>query len=214
MLKIVLIIVAVIIGLAVLIFAGLILNLIMATKRKQRETDLLLSPVIDPIKEGNPPDPQQIKIMAASPLLRNVLYDALDELGHADAFPAEYRTIKAFAESAFVTWLAHPNELQQAPDALELIDIIKIDSGTDLGRLAYFLYRFRTNEPNFAADYGWMAGACGPFLDRPNPPLYAPVALYSNLDPFDEKSPEEHVQQVHQSALEHNVLDKLREEIA
>ena len=80
----------------------------------------------------------------------------------------------------------------------------------ELGKVCYFLFRFRVRAPHFAADRGWMAGACGPFPSEPRIPETEPTATFSELTPFDEKSPEAHVHIVHQSAVNHGAIKDLQ----
>jgi hypothetical protein len=72
-----------------------------------------------------------------------------------EIFPEEFRTQGAFVESEMVDWLAYRTELGRAPDEIELMKVITVDSGTSDGRLDYFAFRFRTHEPYWAAEDGW-----------------------------------------------------------
>jgi hypothetical protein len=142
----------VLIALFVLAFAALWVNRYLASRRQCRYLQRKLEPVIAPLKAGVAADPSAIAPLAADAEFRNELFEALDQRGQAALFPAQYRTVEAFAESVLVSWLAHPNELQKAPDVLELVGKHVVESGTALGNLAYFLYRFRVEPPHFAAD--------------------------------------------------------------
>jgi hypothetical protein len=208
--KYVLIGLGILVGLVVLAFVALVINLQLATRRQRNQVMARLAPVLEPILEGAPPDRQAIAAQAEDAEVRNHLFNALDKLGYADLFPSEYRTVEAFAESVLVSWLCHPNELKRAPDAIHLVDKHVVDSGTELGDVAYFLFRFRVEEPHFAADQGWMAGVCGPFLNTPDPPLITPTGMFSELDPFKKMQPEEHVQLVHESAVNYGAIEKLQ----
>lgn len=203
-----------VVALGILIFAGFFINLLWASHRQRKKVQRRLEPVLAPLREGKPYDQAALTALADDAEFRNALFDALEELGKSELFPPEQRTLEAFAESVFVSWLAHPNELQKPPDELELISMHHVDSETDLGQFTYFLYRFKVKPPHFAADYGWMAGACGPFLEMPTPLLVTPTGLFSELEAFDTKTPEEHVAQVHKGAGRKDTVKDMREALA
>lgn len=197
--KYVFITLGVLVALVVLAFLALIVNVRVAMNRQRKLLQQRLAPVIDPIRAGSPPDKQAIAAFAANAELRNDLFDALEKIGHAEAFPAQYRTPESFAESVLVRWLAHPNELQKAPDEIQFVSKHLVESKTGQDKVLYFLFRFRVQPPHFAADRGWMAGVCGPFSSVPNASLIKPVATFSELESFDKKPPDEHVRSVHET---------------
>src|SRR5262249_23358781 len=104
---------------------------------------------------------------AADPESRSVLFAKLEGLGRLQVFPAIYRTQDALAESDMVRWLIYPTELNRAPDEIEQIAILQLDAADGIADL--FVYRFRTFEPHWAADKGWMVGVAGPFLRHEQP---------------------------------------------
>jgi hypothetical protein len=199
-----------IVGLIVLLIAGLIINLFLGTYRHERKIRKVISPVIDALKAGKSPDPAIVLEFASNAEYRNHLFDYMEDAGKPELFPTQFRTLEAYAESVFVHWLTHPNELQQAPDFIELIDKQLLDSKTDLGNLTYFVYRFKTNPPNFAADRGWMLGVCGPFLESPTPVLSSPLGLFSELNPIAKVSAEEFARKLHETGTQAKV-DKIRQ---
>lgn len=203
-----------VVGLGVIVALALVANLIVAALRQAARVTRRTEPIIDPIRKGKTPDRAAIAALAANPEFRNALYEELVDVERADLFPAEYRTLSAFAESALVSWLSHPNELQRSPDEIELVGEHFIDSESDLGQIRYLLYRFRINPPSFAADRSWMAGAVGPFLAGADAPLVLPKALFSELEPFGKRSQEEHVRVVHASFLHSGGIEELRQVIS
>jgi hypothetical protein len=203
----------VLVALFVLAFAALLVNRHLASRRQCRYVERKLEPVIAPLRAGAAPDPSAIAALAADAEFRNDLFDALQELGQAALFPPQYRTVEAFAESVVVSWLAHPNELQKAPDVLELVGKHFVESGTALGKVGYFLYRFRVEPPHFAADKGWLAAYCGPFLVSPGAPLVAPLGLFSEMQSFDQMKPEEYVHEVHEAARRNGSVEALEKAV-
>lgn len=130
--------------------------------------------------------------VAASPEMRNWLYERLQELGKEPLYPPSLKTQKAFAESNMVEWLVYPTELGCAPDEIELISVV--DIGTDERPMDYYLFRFRTFPPHWAADKGWMAGLSGPFSRKDAPSTEAYGYTFSRFEPWDSKTPDEHIE--------------------
>jgi hypothetical protein len=190
----------IIVVLVVFVFAALYVNLRLASRRQRDYVRLRLAPVVAPLKDGRAVDPATIAALAADAEFRNDLFEEMERLGQAGLFPAQYRSVEAFAESVIVSWLAHPNELRKAPDAIELVGKHAMESGDGLGKLTYFLYRFRVEPPHFAADKGWIAGVCGPFLEAADAPLLAPLGLFSEMQPFDQVQPAEYIKLFHEAS--------------
>jgi hypothetical protein len=151
-----------------------------------------IDPVLAPLAEGRTPAPDQILALAADPATRGALYRTLRALKRADLFPPEYGTTEHMAESDLVVWLMHGNELGAAPDDIELVSSHQRppDASTE-GQ--YFVFKFRTNPPHWAAASGWLAGVAGPYLDGEEA-FDAPAAgVFSKFESFESRSPEEHL---------------------
>ncbi len=125
--------------------------------------------------------------VAAAPETRGWLFRNLSEQNRSDLFPPMYATKQSFAESAMVSWLTYPTELGSVPDSIELMRTIS--EGDD----EYYLFRFNSSDPDWAGE-GWMAGVAGPF-DRTAPPSPdAGGGTFSAFEPWESKTPEEHLQ--------------------
>lgn len=168
-----------------------------------------LAPIRSAMTGGSKPDPETIARLAADPDIRNTLYDELKQHGMEDAFPAKFRTTEAHAESELVYWLGHPNELQQPPDQIELMKVVSMPSGTSLGDVDYYLFRYRTNAPHWAADDGWMAGVAGPYVKGRPLDEQSTGATYSEFEAYDAMTPEQHVQYYHDMAVSYGVYEAL-----
>jgi hypothetical protein len=145
------------------------------------------------LRRGKLPDSKAINEVAASAEMRNWLYDRLQKHGKLSLFPKRYRTQAALAESDMVQWLSYPTELGRAPDEIELMKVVPVDTGLRRGIYDYFLFRFRTHEPHWAAQKGWLAGVSGPFRRADSPTTTALGDTFSTFDPWDDKAPEAHV---------------------
>jgi hypothetical protein len=141
-------------------------------------------------------DAKAVAGVAADPESRKWLFDGLQKLERFHLYPAAYRTQAALAESDLVSWLIHPTELGRAPEEIELVQSVPFDTQTDAGWADYYLFRFRTAPPHWAARYGWIAGVSGPFLRKDAPSIQALGDTISTFTPWDRKTPAEHVEDV------------------
>jgi hypothetical protein len=185
--------------------AGLLLDLVgelkgedsveILAKGAQHEAAwLALWGVLGLIKCGATPPQQAIDKVAADAEARSVLFARLGALDRLDLFPARYRTQSALAESDMVRWLMYPTELAQAPDAIEEARVVPIE--TNDGAADLYVYKFRTFEPHWAAEKGWMVGVAGPFVQREQPTIRSLGATFSRFEPLDDKPLEEHVREI------------------
>ncbi len=180
-------------GLVLVVALFVVWRLVATVRGSDRRTAALLAeiePVLSALRSGERPEPAKIKSFAARPETRNVLFWSLHAEGRADLYPAEYRTLEAIGESDLVFWLLHPSELASAPDEIALVKEVAREQGGQ--RVRFLVFRFRTRPPQWAAGNGWMAGVAGPYSDREEP-TGPPGGVFSELEPIDARTPEEHV---------------------
>jgi hypothetical protein len=134
---------------------------------------------------------QAIAQVAASAETRTLLFDELKERKQLDRMPARFRTQEALAESDLVCCLIP--ELDRTPHEIELLKVVPVDTRLPGGIYDYYVFRFRMKEPHWAAKDGWLAGLSGPFLRSECPTTNALGDTYSEFQPCDSKTPEEHV---------------------
>ena len=91
-----------------------------------------------------------------------------------------------------VFWLRHPNELDSAPTQIELAGRIRRKPPGRDDEVEFFVFRFRVSRPHWAAERGWMAGITwpDPTACKPEGPAYR---SFSELEPYDSKTPADHV---------------------
>jgi len=118
--------------------------------------------------------------------IRWTTYQILRENGLDEIFPKEFYNIEHAAESKLAEWLESPNELGALPDELEHATSVTINAdGKDH---IYHVFRFRVNEPHWAASRGWMLGIVGPyFVD--SEPYDWPAATFSTLEREEDITP-------------------------
>ncbi len=154
---------------------------------------LLQFAVLGVLRSGRDVASQTIARVAASAECRNWLFRGLREMGREALFPRAFRTQEAFAESEMVNWLIFPTELGRAPDEIELKAVVP--RLTPHGEAEYYIFRFRTLAPHWAAKDGWLAGGAGPFLKKDGPTTEAGGDTFSTFTPWSNKTPEEHARE-------------------
>jgi hypothetical protein len=188
------------IGVVATLIAAFILWRIRATFSGGRAAYLALAGRIEPVERslqaGADPAPGHLERFARDRETRKVLYEALERHGKMHLFPSQYLTQDALAEADLVLWLAHPNELAATPDEIEMTAALPAP-GKGFEGQQYFLFRYRTNPPHWAAKDGWLAGVSGPF------PVNGPLSVgasgtFSRFEAYDARTPEEHVRVVHE----------------
>jgi hypothetical protein len=138
------------------------------------------------LKAGNPPELGLIDDVAKSAEMRRKLAGALYEAGHFELLDEKWRTQEAFAESDMVCWLTHPSELCAVPDQIEPLGKLPFLTDDVVEGLLY-VYRFRVDEPHWAAKDGWMVGWAGPYPVT-GPLEYAGGYTFSKFETWDPRA--------------------------
>jgi hypothetical protein len=136
----------------------------------------------------------EIMNLLKQPGLRQAIYQLLTNYNRRDMFPSEYFTHEKGAESFLVTWLEYPTELGRAPDDIVLLTKVILDEGD----LQYYVFKYRTKEPRWAAALDWMMGIVGPYAER-SMPYEVPKRVFSRFNKVDSASPELEVRWVHEN---------------
>jgi hypothetical protein len=202
--KILLISVGGVVGLIILFVVWRLLATFQATRSRDSKLSEQIEPLIRKLQSGNTPEAAEIAGLAQRPETRRGLYEALKSLGREDLFPEQYRTIQAAAEADLVCWLLHPNELGAVPDALELMTIAKREYRNKY--LEYYVFRYKMNDPHWAAKDGWMVGISGPYAKHTGLYSWAP-GTFSTFDSYESKTPEEHVDWLHETMIKKGMYE-------
>ena len=144
---------------------------------RQRDERLLarLDPIGQKIDAGGAVSPEEIGSLAAPPEIRHMLFGLLREMGRPDLLPTKYSSSIAQGESALAYWMMHPNELQDAPEAIEFVETVK--RAVDGQEADFHVYRFRMSAGHWAAKNGWMLGLAGPMETAVEPYSHLPGAF-------------------------------------
>jgi hypothetical protein len=155
-----------------------------------------VKPIFDKINNGETLLESDVFPFAKNVLTREMTFQILVESNKTNLFPKEYYTIEKSAESNLCNWLLFPTELDACPDEIEYLKKVTIDF--DGNNVYYYVFKFRVNEPHWAAKNGWMLGVVGPFFNDSNPYDF-PSATFSRLSKLEEVKPEDEVKWVHEN---------------
>jgi hypothetical protein len=146
----------------------------LANKVGQHDKNLhsVLSPIAKKLAEYKPVQMHDIRALARQPQYRFMLYRMLKYYQRLDLFPVEYLTIIAQGEGILAFWMMDPNQLQDAPSEIHLVEEVeRVHKGW---RLKYLVYRYRMHAGHWTEKDGWLLGIVGPFFENDVP--YSGVA--------------------------------------
>jgi hypothetical protein len=187
------------VGLVLVFAAWMYYRAVAGGNRAMAELAARIEPVTQALTRGETPASADLLRFAQDRVTRKVLFGTLDAAKRTDLFPAQHLTWESMAEADLVAWLCHPNELGCPPDGLELVARVPApDSGR--GDSIYFLFRYRTVEPHWAAKDGWLAGVAGPYPIGA-PPVPQGRGTFSRFEAIDSRTAESHVAVAHETVF-------------
>jgi hypothetical protein len=130
-------------------------------------------------------------------LTREVVFQLLREHNKTDIFPKEYFTLIKGAENNLANWLEFPTELDACPDEIEHVRRVTFDFDGQNNFVHYEVFKYRVDEPHWAAKNGWILGIVGPYFDDSKPYDF-PHATFSRVNStLNEITPDEEAKWVH-----------------
>ncbi|MGN6420785.1 MAG: hypothetical protein ACTHMC_24960 [Pseudobacter sp.] len=166
-------------------------------KSRNREIFVRIKPLLDKLENNEPVSPATVFPFAADIRTRQMTYALLAEFERLDLFPEEYNTLIKSAEGQLANWLEYPTELDACPDEMEYIKRVTLDFDGQHNFVHYEVFKYRVNEPHWAAEDGWMLGVVGPYFDDSNPYDHARATFSRTSSTVDKVSPEEEAKWVH-----------------
>ena len=158
-----------------------------------------IKPLYEKLENGQPLTSQDILPYARNLLTRQDIFHLLKAKDRLDLFPAEYLTIIKAAESHLANWLEFPTELNTSPDEMEHIKRVTFDFDGQNNNVHYEVFKYRVNEPHWAAKDGWMLGVVGPFFDDSKPYDHPGATFSRTSSTVDKVSPDEEAKWVHEN---------------
>lgn len=198
--KTVFVIVAVLVVLVVAFLVWRYFATVLGGDKVRRRLLEKMSPIPEELDAGNTPDAILVRRFAENVETCKVLWETLDAFERLELFPDEFRVWEHLAKADLVFWLCHPNELTTPPDEMELMATVDSPSSTAEKPAQYFVFRYRVNEPHWAAKDGWMAGIAGPYETAGDPQPHG-QATFSRFEAYDSRTPEEHVCVIHEALI-------------
>jgi hypothetical protein len=153
------------------------------------------------LRAGKQLSPFEIEKFADGIDTRQDFYNLLDEVGELKLFPAKYNTFEKAAETIMTGWLLFPTELDTVPSKIELVESVSFSEHDSL--FTYYVMRFKTEEPHWAAKDGWMVGVVGPYFATSHPYDWT-SGTFSRFTRIDETTPEKEVKWVHENVYRKN----------
>ena len=160
------------------------------TRGARKRDDRLLA-VLDPIAERlsrkEAVTPEEITNVSRQPQFRPMLYPLLKHFERLDLFPPADMSTTAQGAGLLAYWLMHPNELQDAPSEIELVQ--EVDRDLQGKNARYLVFRYRMPTGHWAERNGWILGLAGPFLDGDVPYPNVAAGFSRCNDKFGEMNP-------------------------
>ena len=150
-----------------------LLSVPLGMKRRDEKLLRALDPIAERITKKELVTPDEISTLALQPQYRPLLYRMLKQMDRLDLLPAAYLSTTAQGEGLLAYWMMHPNELQDAPAEIELLE--EVERERDGERSKYLVFRYRMPAGHWAEKDGWLLGLAGPF--RENDPAYPETAV-------------------------------------
>jgi len=172
-----------------------------AFKKESAQTHKLrferIQPLVEKLESGNEISQSDVLEYARDNKTREITYQILTEHKKTELFPKEYLTIESGAESSLVNWLEFPTELGKVPD--DIRQLKKVTINFDGNDVFYYVFKYMTNEPHWAAQNGWMLGVVGPYFDDSKPYDFAAATFSRCSSKVGEIEPEDEAKWVHEN---------------
>src|SRR3989339_176391 len=158
-----------------------------------------VKPLSDKLESGQDLTQTDILPFAKNIKTRQLTFQLLNDHNKTDLFPKEFYSIEKAAESYLVNWLEFPTELDACPDEIQHIKRVTFDFDGNNNFVHYEVFKYRVNEPHWAAKDGWILGVVGPYFDDSKPYDF-PQATFSRVSStVDKVSPDEEAKWVHEN---------------
>lgn len=121
----------------------------------------------------------------------------MTEHNKTNLFPQEYNSLIAEAESNLANWLEFPTEFDAWPNEIEHIKRVIFDFDQQNNFVHYEVFKYRADEPHWAAKNGWILGVVGSYFDDSKPYDF-PKATFSRVSStIDKVTSDEEAKWVH-----------------
>ncbi|MBO9683840.1 MAG: FeoB-associated Cys-rich membrane protein [Flavisolibacter sp.] len=193
----------IVIGILVLVIVVFAIYRIITVRRQRNklsaERFFRVKELYDKLESGQELTDKDVLPFAKNIMTREAAFRLLVDHNKIDLFPKEYNNLIAGAESNLANWLEFPTELDACPDEIEHIKRVTFDFDGQNNFVHYEVFKYRVNEPHWAAKDGWILGVVGPYFDDSNPYDF-PHSTFSRISStLDKVTPEEEAKWVHEN---------------
>jgi hypothetical protein len=190
-------------GLIILVIVIFIICRLILVKRQSNKINAerfeRVKELYDKLESGQALTEEEVFPFAENLLMREATYQLLSNHDKVNLFPKEFYSIIKGAESNLANWLEFPTELDACPDEIEHIKRVTFDFDGKNNNVHYEVFKYRVNEPHWAAKDGWILGVVGPYFDDSKPYDF-PQATFSRISStLDKVKPEEETKWVHEN---------------
>jgi hypothetical protein len=193
----------IIIGIVVLAIVGFVVYRLIKVKRQNRKLNEQrferIKPLYDKLESGQSLTEADVLPFASNLLTRQMTFQLLNDQNRSELFPKEYFTLTKAAESNLANWLEFPTELDASPDEIEHIKRVTLDFDGQNNYVHYEVFKYRVNEPHWAAKDGWILGVVGPYFDDSNPYDFAQATFSRVSSTLEKVTPDEEAKWVHEN---------------
>jgi hypothetical protein len=172
------------------------LKLVIPDKNKYDST--VFEPIYNKLISGDTLSKLDIENFSKDIETRADFYTLLKEFHKESLFPGEYYSFEKAAESVLTNWLLYPTELDTIPSKIEVVKQVSfVEHDTTF---IYYVLRFKTEEPHWAAKDGWMMGVVGPYF-KDSKPYDWTSGTFSKFSKAKETTPEKEVEWAHKNVF-------------
>jgi hypothetical protein len=192
-----------VIGLIILVIAGFAIYRLRKVKKQNRELNRKrfdrVKALYNKLENGETVTTEEVLPYAKDVLTRQTVFQLLSNYNRTDIFPREYFSLLKAAESNLANWLEFPTELGACPDEIEHIKRVTFDLDGQNNFVHYEVFKYRVNEPHWAAKDGWCLGVVGPYFDDSDAYDF-PKSTFSRIGSTLERvSPDEEAKWIHEN---------------
>ena len=145
--------------------------------------------------QGKQVAPAVLEQIAADPEGCHLLHSLLEQKDLLNFMPEV--SPEELAEADMANWLCHPSELGQLPNHIEFLGKVQrtAEGYEEHHPAEYYVFKFRTEAPHWAAEDGWMAGVSGPYFSDPTQG-YSRGETFSHFNTVSNQTPEQIVEDI------------------
>ena len=158
-----------------------------------------IKPLVQKLEAGENLTTKDVEQFAEKLKTREVTFQLLAEHNRLDLFPEKFNNLVSGAAGNLANWLEFPTELDACPDEMEHMERITFDFDGQNNFIHYEVFKYRIDEPHWAAKDGWMLGVVGPFFDDSKPYDFQAATFSRVSSTVDKVTPKEEAKWVHEN---------------